>query len=412
MTYHDIKAASNNCLRIFWAIGPGDVVSSYLNWKSGQDTISETSVTFSSHLFEFCRKHGVNAWAVSSHWRQALVDDGQYIVENRPNVLKASTSGARYHLNEITYAFKLLVSALRYKPDVVIVDSGTTHWFLLSLFRLIRMKVVPNLHNSYWAIGNRSSSTLKRVIERADGWFFRSIAAASLGVSPECERQVRTLAGTGVPFFQYRAQFRADEFLTLPLPDYDQRPLHIAFVGRVERNKGVYDIIDMAELLQKRRPGAVVFDLCGTGAAFSDVANEVSRRNLARVIKLHGYLNRPQLLSIYLASHVSIVPTRSDFCEGLPMTCAQAVLCQRPVITSRLSNALDVLHGAIIEARPEAIDDYVRCIELLLDSRETYEQAVAACKTVRGQFIDPSKGLEAALSNVMVYLQLRPPTPQ
>ena len=87
------------------------------------------------------------------------------------------------------------------------------------------------------------------------------------------------------------------------------------------------------------------------------------------------------------------------------MTCAQAVLCQRPVITSRLSNALDVLHGAIIEARPEDIDDYVRCIELLLDSRETYEQAVAACKTVRDQFIDPSKGLEAALSNVMVYLQ-------
>ena len=145
MTYHDIKAASNNCLRIFWAIGPGDVVTSYRNWKSGQDTITETSITFSSHLFEFCRKCGISAWAVSSHSRQALVDDGQYIVENRPNVLKASTSGARYHLNEMMYAFKLLLSALTYKPDVVIVDSGTTHWFLLSLFRLARMKVVPNL---------------------------------------------------------------------------------------------------------------------------------------------------------------------------------------------------------------------------------------------------------------------------
>ncbi len=149
--------------RVFYALGPGNVVDSYRKWSAGQDCNSETSLTFSGQFFDFCRARGVRAYAVSSHPDCEVFRDGAFTVENRPKPL-ANPSGVFFHLNQIWYGLSIIASALRFKADVLVVDSGTTHWFALSLLRLTRIRVVASLHNSYWASGFVPGGTVKRAI--------------------------------------------------------------------------------------------------------------------------------------------------------------------------------------------------------------------------------------------------------
>ncbi len=391
--------------RILYAIGPGDAVQAYRDWKSGQATISETSLTYSSQLFEFCRDNQMDVWAISSHQRSELINDGQFRVENRPKKPNKAC-GLRYHVQQLRYALSLLRSALRYKADLVIIDSGTTHWFFLTLFKLLGIRVVAGMHNVFWPAGYPPKSWIHKLILRLDGWFISRFLDAAYGVSPECGRQVHILAGgRPVTFFQYRAQFRKHDFSGLKLPDYELRPFRVLFASRVERNKGVFDLIDMAAELKLRRPNQVMFDICGGGSILDELRSEVAMRGLDDVVKLHGFLNRPELLRVYEQSHLVIVPTRSDFCEGMPMVCAEAVLSGRPVLSSRVSNALDVLDEAIIEARTDDTEDYVAKIEQILDHRDIYDKCAGACSIASLQFIDRSRGKTAVLGKVLEALR-------
>ena len=115
-------------------------------------------------------------------------------------------------------------------------------------------------------------------------------------------------------------------------------------------------------------------------------------------------MNRPDLLAVYGRSHLVIVPTRSTFCEGMPMVAAEAILSGRPVLTSRLSNALDVFNAALVEAQPDDPASYVACLRRLIADRHFYEECCRACPTVRPQFYDRDQGLGAAVDRALQSL--------
>jgi len=311
-----------------------------------------------------------------------------------------------FHLNQIWYGLSIIASALRFKADVLVVDSGTTHWFVLSLLGLTKIRVVPSLHNSYWACGFVPAGAVKRTIRALDGWFWRHGAGASLCVSPECQRQIETLAHRhNRPVFQFRCQFRPADFESVaPPPPHAQTPFRVLFAGRVEREKGVFDLLEIAEAFKSRSRGQLRIDVCGDGDAFDELKQAIADRGLTEAIVLHGKLKRPELLACYGNSHVVIVPTRSTFCEGMPMVAAEAILTGRPVVTSRLSNALDVLDGALVEAQPDDPVSYVACLRRLMTDADYYHACCRACPTIGRQFYDRDRGLAAAMERVMQSL--------
>ncbi len=386
-------------LRLLYALGPGNVVQSYRHWKAGTDVVSETSRTFSGQFFEFCRQAGHSGYAISYFGEvEKLVDDFM-VVENRPKSLPGG--GVRYHISQALYAISIMLTALRWRADVVIIDSGTTHWALLAPLKLLRKNVVGVLHNVPWPSGYKPTQQFKQILFASEGWFWRNVASAVISVSPECERQVRELAGrfTGVAV-QCRAQFDRCDFASIPPPPVCRKPFRVMFAGRIETNKGVFDIVEIAHSLEQELPGQVEFDICGGGPALHDLTASIQRLNLGGVVRMHGKLIRPDLLAIYAACHAVIVPTRSDFCEGLPMVIAEAILCGRPVITSRLSNALEVLSGSIMAAEPDAPRTYADAIKRLLDDLALYEQLRAVCLIHQEQFYDPDTSLTAAFDTV------------
>src|SRR5262249_14388621 len=172
-----------------------------------------------------------------------------------------------FHIAEIIYGLGLLTTAARFKARFALLDSGSTHYFVMSLFRLAGIHVIPVLHNTLWPTGFPPTRVMPRIVAWLDSLFFRWAALAAVGVSPECIRQVDQLTrGNHAPLYQIRAQFRRSYFegITQP-PPHDQRPFRIMFAGRITRSKGVFDLLEMAQKIEARAPGRVCWELCGSG---------------------------------------------------------------------------------------------------------------------------------------------------
>lgn len=386
-------------MKLFAALGAGDIVGAHRRRLAGEHFSSETSVPFSDQLVDWCKLRGINLLAIGHHPRSDSVSSPGVRIEQQPKPF-AGAGGLRFHLGAVLYAWQLAWRARRFGADVALIDSGTTHYFALVFFRVFGVDVAVNLHNVLWPQGFKPTGRVTRWLNALNGWFFRRHVFAVAGCSPECGRQVTELAGRAIPFFEWRGQFRREGFPSGPA-DWAKRPFRVLYSGRVERNKGALDIPVIAAELERRHPGLVRWDVCGDGSSLPALRDEVLRSGLSQVITVLGRLDRSELLAAYGASHALIVPTRGDFGEGLPLVCAEAVICQRPIVTSRLSNALPVLGAAIAEALPEDPQSFAEAIELLALDTTEYERRRGACERLAAQFFDPARSYPAAVDRLL-----------
>lgn len=354
------KQSMQSPIRVLCAVGPGDVVSAFQDWKEGVRTATETSITYSSQTLNCLVRHGAAFWIVSSHARQGMLREGGNRVENRPKVFLHPTTAWIYHMNLLLYAVSLWWSALRFRATHAVIDSGTTHWFALAIFRLAGIEVVPNFHNTYWPAGQPVRGVFKNAILSMDRLFFRSSIRSALGVSPECRRQVEQLSAGRTKFFGHCGQFVSQDFDKISSPTFPGREVRVMFAGRVERSKGIFDLLRVAEIVATDPEHAFVFEVCGAGADLDTFAALVRSRNLDDRFILRGKLPRDELLMAYGRSHVVIVPTRSDFQEGFALVCAEAVLSRRPFLTCAVVPALEVLARCAVEARTDDPEDYAK----------------------------------------------------
>lgn len=392
-------------LRILHAVGPGDVVNSFRHWRMGEQFESETSIPYSAQYFSFCRDHGIETYVISSHPRMAAIHDGNFTVENRPKSGSATARGVRFHLREVGYGLSTVLLGVRYRADLVLIDSGTSYWFVFGLFRLFGIQTVNNFHNAFWPAGFPPRKRAARLIHWLDGIYLRWFGKTNIGVSPECQRQAEQLAGKPLRFFQYNAMYQAAQFAVRTSPDIRQRPFRIVFAGRVERNKGVFDILAMAEKLNATCPGEVIFELCGQGSAFEQISQERLRRGLEGSVVLHGKLNQAKLIEVYQRGHLVIIPTTSEFNEAFAMVAAEAVLLGRPVLSNPVVPACEVLAAATVLARTDDVDDYVTKVVELMSDTARYDQLCAACEDLRGRFVDPAYGIGGAVGKAIDFLR-------
>jgi glycogen synthase len=387
--------------RFLYAAGPGDVIQAHKHWMAGEQDPSQVSITFSSQFEDFCRDIGADAYIVSYNDKKQILRDGAFTLEHRPKLMPGAT-GFRYQFREALYAVSLLATAVRFRANWAVLHSGTTQFFAMSLFRLAGIRVVVILHNCLWPSGFPPKGPVQRLIRPFDSLFFRWAAAAVIGVSPECLRQVEQLSGNRQKFmYQMRAQYRPEAFENFPPPPpLDREQFRILFLGRIDSAKGAFDILEMAQKVESHAPGRVHWDICGDGPRYEELRLRHRNMDLDSVVSLHGWVRPEMQQNLRALSHAVIVPTRSNFAEGFAMTAAEAILSGRPVITNRVVPALEVLGPACVEARPDDVDSYVEQILKLVNNPEWYRTLCEACPALQRQFYDGMHGKRAVLKHL------------
>jgi glycogen(starch) synthase len=390
--------------RILYALGPGDVVGLHRDLLEGREPAFQPGMTHSQQFLDCCDESDADAQLVSWHARQDCIHVGRYRIENRPKPAWYFSGGLKHHIGAVAYGVALVARAIRYRATIMIVDTGTSHWMVFSLLAILRIPIIAVMHNALWPMGIPPTRLITRFFLELDGLFFRHLAAATVCVSPECERQVRKVAGSPKgPIYQSRAQYR-ENFLSRvkPVPRLPFRPFHILFMGRIEEPKGVFLILSMAACLEKEMPGRFTWKIVGSGSASEALQRQMQERKLGKLVEIPGRLQSEQeALETLGWAHAMVVPTTSQFSEGLPMVAIEAVLAGRPVVVSAATRAWDVLGNAAIRAETESVDSFAEAFRRLASDPDYYESCQHATLAAQAQFYDRSKGLGAVLGRAI-----------
>ena len=393
--------------KIFYACsGPANLIRTKLFWSKGLDDPNEVAITFSGQILDYCKNSGSSIYMMSQNPDKKLHRDENITIAHRPKYSISSHGALGFHISEVMYGVRLLIAALKYRADVALIDSGVTHYFVLFLFRMFGIKVIIILHNTLWPSGFPPSRLIPRLIQWVDKWFFIYGANAIIGVSNECRNQVVSLAGSRTlpKIFQTRAQFDKSFFERVAPPQYTDKQFTIMFMGRIEKYKGVFDIVEMAEKLEQKYPNKFRWRVYGTGSDLDALKALVIEKKLSDVFNVAGWINLEQVIQAYSECHLSIVPTTSGFNEGLAMTVVESILAGRPVITSQVVPAMNEVKSACYEAVTNDVNSYVLAVERIASDQSLYESMVLACKSEGMPFLDRSNGLSSVLKQAITYI--------
>ncbi len=383
--------------RILYAAGPGDVIGTYRHWKAGRDDPSQVAITYSSQFYDFCRDSHLQGYVISSNARVERLAEDNLVIEHRPIRFQRGP-GSLYHLGQVWYGIRLVMSAVWYRVDLAIVADGA-HWFALGLMPWFGIKVVPTLHCVLWPTHRQTGGRVTRWVRALNARFFRRRVTAVLSLSNDITKQVRSMTAD-VPIIPFLPTYRPESFGEGFGPPPAAPPFRVFFAGRIEKNKGVFDLLEIA----KRFAAAgepIEFDLCGDGSQLEPLRHAASETGVSGVFRLHGHSTKTFMREQYEKCHVVIVPTTSDFVEGFNKVVAEGVLAGRPVITSSVCPALEYVAAAVIEVPPDDARAYGDAIVRLKNDSALYESKRAGCATVRSQFYDPSLGWKAAVAKAV-----------
>lgn len=388
-------------LKIAFLSGPANAAEIYREWSK-----SEAQVYFGTdYLKQFLQvASDLDAESYVVTWygdQPGITKLGCFAFDNRPIT---AAGGLRYYLAQLLWHLRLLPTLIRFKPDILMLTGNQNFWWTLAPVRWLGAKVVISYHAVLWPQFRPVKSSWRFLLELNRIFILRH-AKGILSTSRDIRTQIERLLGRDkdrVPILDHLPTYSPAQFADISPPDgLPPRPFRTFFMSRIEENKGVFDIVEIARSLETSRPGQYRFDICGSGGALAALRDRVSDLGLGDVVKCHGFSSPETVSELMSASHVCIVPTRTDYEAGFEMTCAEAILAQRPLVTSAVCPALDYLRDASVEATPDDPPSYRDAIVSLSENPALYSEKQRACAGLQEQFYDRGNSWYSAMRRVL-----------
>lgn len=401
MTLSGIKPAHS--LRVVYLGGPGDAPAVLRSMAADKPYVDVPHVPYSGQVFEVCREMGVPLLSVSTHGRLDDFTLGDIRAVNRPDPQKGK-SGLAFHWANVTLAQELRRDVAEFNANLVI-TSPSPYPFLIQGLAARGVHLVPALHAILWPEFTRPSR-LRRLMVQLSQRFYSSTCTAILSHPGSTVQQVNELtAGHARPIVEFLPLFRGDLFAGVAPPDPEAPVLRVMTVGRVEPEKGVFVLIEVAQRLKAAGKVKAHFDVCGAGSALEEARRRVVTLGLQDWVILHGWTEMELMQDLWGRSHVALIPTTSDFVEGFNQVVIEAVIAGRPVITSRVCPALDYVRPCAIEVDVDDVDGYTQAVTALATDRARYRDLQSKTARVAQPFLDPEKSFAAGLKRVMLAIR-------
>lgn len=161
-------------------------------------------------------------------------------------------------------------------------------------------------------------------------------------------------------------------------------PIHLLFVGWLEKEKGVYDLLEAVKLLREELD--LRLDFVGDGAARANLSNLILSYGLSSVITIHGWKKSETLKDFYKSSDVFVLPS---WIEGLPNALVEAMASGLCVIASNVGNIPEVIknndNGLLVN--PKNVIELASAIKLAsTDNELRYRVGRAAHRMAKNNF--------------------------
>ena len=276
-------------LRVVYAAGPGNVLGTYNHWKAGRDDPSQVSITYSGQFYDLCKAHGAEAYVIASSTIPGYLHDGPIVIQHKPTPFQ-SASGLLFHIGQVWTSCRLIWTTLRFRADVLVIVCGTAHWFPFRILRWLGVEVIPSMHCVLWRKG-RPPTGVSRMIGKLNRGFFTNGVASIMSASRDIDAQLRELTGGRIrEIHDFLPTYRREQFAGVGDPPRVRAPFRCFYAGRIERNKGVFDLLDIATRFRDEARPEIEFDLCGDGSALAELKAAAAERGLSERFRCHGRL--------------------------------------------------------------------------------------------------------------------------
>lgn len=396
-------------MKIMYVAGPGNIIGTFNYWKQGQDDPSQVAITYARQFYDVCSALDTKAYIISSYTEKQYIEDGNFILENRP-ILLSNKSGILYHLGQVIYGFSLIMSALKFKPDCIIVFY-TEYSFMLSILSRFGIEIVLTVHSTLWNKNSLAFKKLTKLFLQMNNLFLLKKCLAILSISEDINQQIKEITDNQQKsIFNFLPVYQKKEFENIEEVENhcNNSKFQVLFVGRVEADKGVFDILEIAKKFKTEEINNIAFHICGDGSALELLRQRTKEEKIdPNLFIFHGYCNKSKVNELLNLSHILIVPTTNDFAEGFNKVVAEAILANRPSIVSSACPAVLYVKDAIIEVSPGDIKAYCDAILKLKNDRSFYLQKMQHCKKYAEQFYDKSKSWGEILKLIINQVKVK-----
>lgn len=112
---------------------------------------------------------------------------------------------------------------------------------------------------------------------------------------------------------------------------YNYKVINLLFVGRVEKAKGINELIEIAHHLKNNKFNFKL-DIIGGGDLYEDISEVIKEKGLASYVTLHGQIaDATQLQAFYNQANVFVFPS---YHEGFPRVLYEAMASALPIFTT------------------------------------------------------------------------------
>jgi glycosyltransferase involved in cell wall biosynthesis len=317
------------------------------------------------------------------------------------NLPKGETHrGLGFHLEQLKYMRRVIQIASEHEADLFIMSESTGHYFLFPFLAPKQMGLIPSLHTLLWPKVKKPSLSQK-VMHYFNGRIFTNRAIAILCHPLDIEKQLRIITGNSLrPLFPFLPTYRKDNFVNLSEPS-STSSFHVLFAGRMEVEKGIFDLLHIASHLKQSGHVNIHLHLCGGGSCEARLRQAAADNRIMDILHIHGFCQRDKLQKYLSLSHVMIVPTTTSFVEGFNQVVVESILAGRPVISSDVCPALAMVREAAIEVSPDNWKGYFDAIIQLANNNDYYQTKKRACRSFQAQFYDPNNSWGQAVLRVI-----------
>ncbi|MEM9494362.1 MAG: glycosyltransferase [Pseudomonadota bacterium] len=384
--------------RIAYIPGPGDVRGTYSFWRAGEDDPSKAVITYSAMFFDVAKSLGATALVIerANQSGPEFTDNENGFTFRRLRVPSYRGVGA-YWREKRAFSLDVIRDIRQFRPHATIL-GGDFYWPAMPDLKRASGTVVFSMHNMLWQFGDRPSGLRNHVNLAVKRRVIANAVDAAVAVSAEAKRQFDDLAHDRVPSFVALHQIPAGAVgQGASRPDRRRRdPNRILFVGRVEHEKGVFDLLTAFEALKEQFSDLrLVF--AGDGRALPELKSAAAACPFSDDVECLGMLNGEGVNAELAKAALLVCPTRRAFVEGLPGVCAEAVSQGVPILASSVVPAKEVYGEACWVFEADSAGDLTEKLGRLLADPALLDDMENAALNVRVALFDRSKSWGSAL---------------
>ncbi len=166
----------------------------------------------------------------------------------------------------------------------------------------------------------------------------------------------------------------------MPRNTKPENRVSLLFIGRIERVKGIHDIIEALARLKKDHPD-IPFELKIAGfendmTYKKELVSQVEKHGIGHQVFFLGRVDEPQKWELYCGASIFVFSSNWD--EGHGQTYLEAMYCRTPCVCSAAGGSLETLkHGEnCIQYQPGDIDGLVRGIKAIITNKGLVQKII------------------------------------